>query len=155
MLAKYNVDDETYVKADFQQLPGRQFYVQKIGTTLNMKYKIIKMDKFPKKFMVWQAICSCGKRSTPFVTSKTMNQDVYIKECLQKRIIPLINQHDSDVLFWPDLASFHYAKKTIAWYEANGVPFVSKTSNPPKCLKLRPIETFWALYKINLKEVKF
>ena len=112
------------------------------------------MDKFPKKFMVWQAICSCGKRSTPFVNSKTMNQDVYIKECLQKRIIPLINQHDSDVLFWPDLASCHYAKKTIAWYEANGVPFVPKTSNPPNCPELRPIETFWALCKRNLKKMR-
>ena len=42
------MDDETYVKGDFQQLPGRQFYVQKTGTTLNLKYKIIKMDKSAK-----------------------------------------------------------------------------------------------------------
>ena len=76
------MDDETYVKADFQQLPGRQFYVQKLGTTLNMKYKIIKMDKFPKKFMVWQAICSCGKRSTPFVTNepRCLHQGVLAKK---------------------------------------------------------------------------
>ena len=42
------MDDETYVKGDSQQLPICQFYVQKTGTTLNLKYKIIKMDKFPK-----------------------------------------------------------------------------------------------------------
>ena len=68
-----------------------------------------------------------------------MNQDVYI--------------NDTPVLFWPDLASCHYAKKTLAWYEANDVPYVPKIANPPNCPELRPIETFWALCKRNLKKM--
>ena len=30
-------------------------------------------QSLPKKNMIWQASCSCGKRSTPFVTTGTIN----------------------------------------------------------------------------------
>lgn len=43
------------------------------------------------------------------------------------------------VLFLPDLASCHYSKATLAWYEANKVDFVPKAKNPPNCPELRPI----------------
>jgi hypothetical protein len=79
--------------------------------------------------MVWQAICSCGLRSPSFVTSSTMNSDVFVKECLQKRLLPLYRQHDSPP----------------AWYEAN--------LNPPNVPELRPIETYWALTKRACKKI--
>ena len=119
-----------------------------------MKLKIIKMDKFPKNFMVWQAICCCGLRSAPFVTNKMMNSYIYIKECLEKRILPLVRKHIGPVLFWPDLASCHYSKKTLSWLQTNDVPVVPKIAKPPNCPELRPVETFWALVKKNLKLLK-
>lgn len=147
------MDDETYVKADFNQLPGQQFYSQIKGCDVNKKFKIQKCDKFAKKFMVWQAICSCGLRSPSFVTSANMNSDLYIKECLQKRLLPLYRKHRLPPLFWPDLASCHYSKSTLEWYEANGIDVVPKLLNPPNVPELRPIEVYWAISKRICKKI--
>ena len=110
------MDDETYVKADFQQMPGNSFYVSKVrGGVLN-KYKIIRTGKFPKKYLIWEAICSFGLRSKPYVAKGTISSHNYIKECLQKRLLPFIRSHSSMSIFWPDLAPAHYSKLTMAWY---------------------------------------
>ena len=44
-------------------------------------------------------------------------------------------------MFWPDLASSHYDKLAMEWFEQNDVNIVYKTANPPNCLELRVIET--------------
>lgn len=79
------MDDETVAKADFKELSGRSFYTAhlRLGVRKQLKYK--KMQKFGTKYMVWQAICTCGKFTRPFVTNGTINRQVYINECLQKR----------------------------------------------------------------------
>lgn len=156
-LTKYDclvMDDETYVKADFNQLPGQEFYVAKNKKSIPDKYKKIKLSKFPKRHMVWQAICPCGKRSKAFVASRTINGEVYKKECLQKRLLPFIRQHTSSILFWPDLATCHYSATVMEWYKNNKVTVVPKLANPPNCPELRPIEKYWALVKKNLKKYK-
>ena len=112
-LHNYNcviMDDETYVKADFKQIRGREFYSATKRGDVAEKFKNKKLDKYPKKFLVWQAICQCGLKCTPFVATGTINQDIYVKECLQKRLLPLIRLHKGPVLFWPDFASCHYGK---------------------------------------------
>lgn len=152
------MDDETYVKADFRQLPGLQFFTahHKFDVPENVRKQ--KMSKFAKKYMIWQAICSCGKRSTPFVTTGTVNGQVYQKECLQKRLLPLLRSHNGPTIFWPDLASCHYSKDVLEWYKAKEVNFVPKDLNPPNAPELRPIEKYWAIMKQALrkhpKEVK-
>ena len=57
------------------------------------------------------------------------------------------------MLFWPDLASCHYRKKAIKWYDANNVVVVPKDHNPPNSAELRPIERYWALVKRILKKI--
>lgn len=146
------MDDETYVKANFKSLPGSQFYSGIDKSTIDMRFKIIKHEKFPKKFMVWQAICQCGDRSAPYVTQGTMSSENYTKECLEKRLLPFLRRHRTNTLFWPDLASCHYSKKTIAWYDANQVNVVPKIANPPNCPELRPIERYWAIMKTKLRK---
>ena len=148
------MDDETYVLGDFSQLPGVDFYVADTRGNVHEQYKTQKKTKFPKKFLVWQAICSCGKRSSSYVTTGTINTELYIKECLQKRLLPFIQQHEVSTFFWPDLASCHYSKSAIEWYENNNVVFVPKEANPPNCPELRPIERYWALVKRELKSTK-
>lgn len=148
------MDDETYVLADFSQLPGQEFYVADSRGNCEEQYRTQKKSKFPRKFLVWQAICTCGKRSKSFVTSGTINTDVYIKECLQKRLLPFYNSHIVSKFFWPDLATCHYSKRTLDWYEQNNVHFVPKDTNPPNCPELRPIERYWALVKKELKATK-
>lgn len=146
------MDDETYVKANFKSLPGNQYYSGSDKASVDMKFKIIQHEKFPKKFMVWQAICQCGARCAPYITQGTIASENYITECLQKRLLPFLRQHRRNTLFWPDLASCHYSKLTTAWYESNKVNYVPKTYNPPNCPELRPIERYWAIMKSKLRK---
>lgn len=66
------MDDETYVKLDYKSLPGPQYYTVREGQVLNQSETSIEVEKFGKKAMVWQAICSCGKISKPFITTASM-----------------------------------------------------------------------------------
>lgn len=81
-----------------------------------------------------------------------MKSDTYITECLNRRLLPMIREHDGPVLFWPDLASVHYSNTTLGWYKENKVEYVQKHMNPPNCPEARPIETFWALTKAYLRK---
>ena len=71
-----------------------------------------------------------------------VNTDIYINECLQKKLLPFKHKHHGDFnhLFWPGLAGAHYSDETVAWMEKN-VQFVEKASNPPN----GPIENFWGI----------
>jgi hypothetical protein len=146
------MDDETYVKNDFKQLPGQKFYVSTIRGNVPDINKFVLQKKYAKKLMIWQAICSCGIKSKAFVTSLKMDRHLYMKECLKKRILPMIRSHNVPVKFWPDLASCHYAKDTIKWYEDNNVDLIPKNMPPPNCPQLRPIEQYWAIVKRKLKK---
>lgn len=145
------LDDETYCQANFQCLPGNQFYSSDKRGNVDKKFKTIPVEKFPKKFMIWQAICQCGKWSKPYITSSTMKTDNYKTECLDKILLPFIRQHKGPTIFWPDLASCHYSRSTIEWYRTNQVNFVPKDINPPNCPELRPIERYWAIMKTKLR----
>lgn len=145
------MDDETYVKLDLRQLPGQKWYVSNVRLNVPEKFKYVKLDKYAKKLMIWQAICSCGLKSEAFVTSSTMTAELYVQECLEKRLLPMIKQHRAKTKFWPDLASVHYAGTTMQWYKRMKVDVVDKGMNPPNCPELRPIEKFWANVKRLLK----
>lgn len=88
------MDDETYVKKDFAQIPGKQYNIKKRGDTPDESITSVAYDKFPAKKMVWQAICECGLRCTPFFCVGTMTADIYINECLKKRLLPFIRKHN-------------------------------------------------------------
>jgi len=144
------MDDETYVKLDSKTLPGPQFYTKAKGETVDDSVTKIEVDKFGEKVLIWQAICTCGLKTSPFFTKGTINADVYQRECIKKRLIPFYRKHNVSTIFWPDLASAHYARSTLALLEAENIKFVSKEENPPNCPELRPIERYWAIVKRNL-----
>lgn len=79
-----------------------------------------------------------------YVISGTLNADIYQKESLQKRLIPFIRAHNVPVKFWPNLASCHYARSTMEWFDANGVDKVEKDMDPHNCPQFRPIDKYWA-----------
>ena len=89
-------------------------------------FKHIKLPQFAKKYLVWQAICTCSLKSNIYIATGTVNQEIYVSECLQKRPLPFLKRHNCSVLFWPDLASCHYGKKAMEWYAANNVQVVPK-----------------------------
>lgn len=146
------MDDETYVKKDFSTLPGDQFFTTESRANISDQNKYIFMEKFGEKYLIWQAICSCGKRTGSFITKGTINADIYVQKCIKGFILPFIRQHEGDVLFWPDLATAHYARATQECLASNNVQCVAKDMNPPNCPQLRPIERYWALVKAELRK---
>ena len=86
------------------------------------------------------SICTCGRRSKPYVARGTISSQNYIKECLEKRLLPFIRSHNISSIFWPDLAPAHYSNLTMTWYRDNNIKIVPKDMNPPNCPELRPIE---------------
>lgn len=82
------MDDETYLKFSLRQMPGRNYYVSKIRGQVDPRFKYIQCDKFAKKAMIWQAICTCGMTSSSFITMSTMRSENYLKDCLKKGILP-------------------------------------------------------------------
>ena len=78
--------------ANFLQLPGQEFYVADARGNVVENFRVQKKSKFPKMFMVCQAICTCGLRSSSYITTGSVNTEVYIKECLQKRLLPFFKK---------------------------------------------------------------
>ena len=140
------IDDETYVPLDPSQVPGRRFVHARDHSQLEFSQKFKQIAKFPKKFLAWQAIDEIGNTSEPFISEGTMNSQVYLEECLKKRLLPFITQHHEkeDILFWPDLATCHYANVVKEFLEAENLDFVERTENPPNVPQARGIEKFWA-----------
>ena len=61
-----------------------------------------------------------------------MNQYNYLKECIQKRVIPFIRQYlaDNNYVFWPDQARAHYAE-SVNYLNKNNLNFVRKNNDNP------------------------
>ena len=83
-----------------------------------------------------------------------MNADLYLNECIKKRLIPFIKKwhSNSNVLFWPDLAQAHYAKRVTDFLDEQKINYVSKKDNPPNVPQARPIEQYWAICKRKYAE---
>ena len=98
--------------------------------------------------MVWLAVSSKGI-SEPFIQDSgvAINAETYINKCLKSNLLPFISKYHKydNFIFWPDLASAHYANKTLEWLESNKIDFVKKACNPPNVPKARPIEDLWAI----------
>lgn len=147
---KVVMDDESYFTFGHSQIPGNdRFYTKnKEETPSDVKY--FEKKKFEPKLLVWLAISEDGHSEPFFVPSKgNINGNIYRKECIERRLIPFLQQHhaDGDYIFWPDLASSHYAKDTVALLEEENIHFVPKKDNPPNVPQLRPIENFWGILK--------
>ena len=76
-----------------------------------------------------------------------MNGNVYLKECIKKRLLPFITQKKSNTVFWPDGATAHYKKSVKEFLDDNEISYVAQNQNPPKAPELRPIEQFLSLLK--------
>ena len=105
--------------------------------------------------MLWLAVSPRGVSKLYFCKSGgALKVETYRQECVAKRLMPFMDSKHKreDVLFWPDLASCHYARQTQEFPEREGIPFVPKEQNPPCCPQLRPIEDVWAILKAKTYE---
>lgn len=143
------IDDETYVPIDPTQIPGDKYFSEKAGSPVSDDVRFKPKKKFYEKFLIWQAIDQNGNVSAPYIGKGTINADVYLKECLKKRLLPFIKQHHQvdQVLFWPDMARAHYGQSCVEWFGRNNIDFVTNNKNIPSFPDGRPIEKFWALCK--------
>lgn len=84
----------------------------------------------------------------------SVNQHIYLEECIKKRLIPFIEQYHSDgqYLFWPDLAPSHYANSILDYFQQKNIKYVKKEDNPPNLPECRPIEDFWSILKGKVYE---
>lgn len=145
------MDDETYVLTKFSQLPGQEFYTATKRGGVEEQFRIKKNLSFLQNFWSGKPYAVVVKKSASFVTSGSVNSEIYVKECLEKRLLPLIRSHNVSNFFWPDLASCHYSKRSLEWISKKNIKLVPKMANPPNCPELRPIERYWALVKRELK----
>ncbi|CAF4988857.1 unnamed protein product, partial [Rotaria sp. Silwood1] len=142
------VDDEKYFSFSNDDMPQNTgFYsFDKEHVPDNVKYKT--KEKYSKKVLVWLSLSAKGI-SKPFIgTAKgpAINSNVYIKECLSKLLVFIETYHShDDYIFWPDLATSHYANETTQWLIQHQIKFIPKQVNPPKVPKARPIEDFWSI----------
>ena len=150
------MDDETYVPIDPSDIPGKDFYTATDKSSVDIVHKIAPKAKFRRSYLVWQAIDEHGNVSCPFVSDRTINSEVYLKECLKKRLLPFIEKYHrrKSVLLWMDMATCHYASTVISWLEEQGIEYVSKENNAPNVPQARPIEKFWALCKARYRKRK-
>ncbi|CAH1110428.1 unnamed protein product [Psylliodes chrysocephalus] len=65
------------------------------------------------------------------VRGPAVDRNTYIQNCLSKLVNCMREHHSNDnIMFWPDLASAHYARATCEWLKAQNMPFVPKQNNP-------------------------
>ena len=78
------MDDETYRPVDSSQVPGNESHntVDDFDIEDRTKRKL----KFYDKYLVCQAIAQDGQ------VSETINIQVYLEECVKKRLVPFISK---------------------------------------------------------------
>lgn len=144
------MDDESYFP--FAYFADQEYYFEgRKEVSRDVKFK--QKEKYVPKVLVWIAISSKG-RSVAFVAPSRMNinAEVYQNECIRQRLLPFVQEMypNGDYIFWPDLASSHYAKKTLETLNELGIPVVPKDQNLPAAPEIRPIERFWRHLKVKV-----
>ncbi|KAL4465572.1 hypothetical protein ABPG72_014021 [Tetrahymena utriculariae] len=146
----YILDDESYFTLRNTTLSGNDVFYSDDKQKTPYQVKVKAQAKFEQKILVWIAISPRGI-SKPFFAESglAINQDVYREKCIRSKLLPMILDLyiDQRYVFWPDLASSHYAKSVTAFLKQNNIKFVSKDDNPANLPQARPIEDFWAHLK--------
>jgi hypothetical protein len=148
------IDDESYFTLSHSDQPGNDgFYSDNVNMTPDsVKYNY--KQKYPEKLLTWIAMAPNGMTKPIFRKSgNAINQDTYI-EMLKAQLLPFIKKYykTDRYVFWPDLASAHYAGKVVKFLADQSIPIVPKYMNPANLPKARPIEDFWGNLKAKVYE---
>jgi transposase len=150
---KILMDDESYFKLKCDYLPGNDHIYTSDLSTAPPDAKFRTERKFPVQLMVWICISEDAVSDVVFLERpNSVNADFYMKECISDKLTKFISDfhEDDNFIFWPDLASAHYATATQNLFHQLGIPFVDKAANPPNIPQCRPIENFWAALKAEV-----
>jgi hypothetical protein len=144
------MDDEAYFTFSGSNMPQNDHYYSTACGLAENAVKFRQQAKFEDKLMCWIAVSPRGIAKPYFCPSReAVNAQIYQTKCIQQRLIPFINlnHQDGNYIFWPDLASCHYARSTLNLLQHHNICVVPKEMNPPNCPQLRPIEDFWGMLK--------
>jgi transposase len=148
------LDDESYFTLSNTRLSGNNFFYSsdKNNAPDDVRYKYA--EKYEKKVLVWLAISPKGRTKALILKSKmAINKSVYLKKCIKARLMPFLNKkykNHPKYVFWPDLASSHYASIVVNYLKELKVNFMPKKCNPANLPQVRPIEDYWAHLKRNV-----
>lgn len=139
------MDDETYLTLDGNDWQGTSYFTSPTKE-VSSEVKFISHTKFPKKVLLWLTISEKGISKPLFFRSGlAVNGDIYSTKCLPEVAKFIKKYHkDEDVVFWPDLASAHYSKRSLEEMERLNIDVVPKSANPLNVLQLHPMENFSA-----------
>lgn len=144
------LDDESYFTLSHTSINGNGGFYTSNASAAPPNVKFATKAKFEGKVLVWIAIGPKGM-SRPLIRKSgfAVDSKVYLNDCIKQRLIPYIRANYENVpyVFWPDLASSHYAKIVTDYLRQEGILFVEKNDNPANCPEARPIEDFWSLLK--------
>lgn len=149
------IDDEKYFKLSGNNVIGNRYFYSTDPSTAPPNIKFQQQTKFEQKVMIWMAISSKGISNVYIHQSKQgVNQDIYLKECINRRLLPFIDKYHSNgnILFWPDLARSHYSNIVQQRLNERNIPYVSRTDNPPNVPQARPIEVVWTILEQKIYE---
>jgi len=67
--------------------------------------------------------------------------------------LPFLRKHNikEKALFWPDLATSHYAGAVVDFLRKHKIRYVTKLDNAPNVPQARPIERYWDFCKQEYK----
>ena len=120
------MDDESYFTILHYELSGNDAYYTDNFEKIPNNVKYAGKTKFEPKMLVWLVISSKGIPA-PVIRprgAKPINADIYIDQCLPKLKQIIERKHTQDeIMFWPDLARSHYAKKTLHWLTEQNIPY--------------------------------
>jgi hypothetical protein len=121
---------------------NRFFYSTNPATTPE-ETKFRKKKMFESKIMIWLAISARGVSDVYIHREKQpVRQDIYLPQCIDKRLLPCIEKHhaNGNFLVWLDLAAAHYSHGVQQRLTEKNVPFVLRKRNPPNVRQACPIE---------------
>ncbi|KAF2889410.1 hypothetical protein ILUMI_16762 [Ignelater luminosus] len=149
------MDDESYFSFDGSNTANNKHFYYNEGENVDPAVHFKRHKKFQSKVLVWLAISSRG-HSSAFIypSGNSINGNIYEKYCVRSRLARFIrNKHsDGNFIFWPDMATAHYAANVIAAYEDLNINYVSKEKNVSNVLWLRPVERFLRNMKRDLAD---
>ena len=86
------------------------------------------LQKVMKKLLVWMNISRKENTELFIAPGLAINQDIYKEKCILQRLIPFIKKYHSQdqIIFWPDLASAHYAETVCDTLIEEKIDFISE-----------------------------
>lgn len=138
--------DECYIYLGDNR--GRVYITRRADEEFNENCLVPKFKQSSVRVMVWGCIAK-GKKGPLVVLEYPggkgggMNTERYISQVLEHAVKPFFQEMKRQrrgPIFQQDGAASHHSKKTLKWFDVNGIPLMDHPTNSPD---LSPIEPVW------------